>query len=172
VKTNSKLGLLLAMCALFWATQYADAAQGNWNLVTKGASGPQVFVHVASSGNVNMLVLVAFEYERQCDAIFSYMEFASPIGAPLGAAIRKYRIDNSNLGVVHNGYFYTWHAAKVEYPHGFEVGFGITRELWQALTGSTTSLAYVREDGAQFNLPISGLREKLLQGLNYCRSRI
>ncbi len=172
METNNRLGMLLTLCILFWATQPANAAQANWNLVTYGAAGPIVIVRVASSGNVNMGVLVSFEYERKCDPIFSYMEFTSPIGAPLGTPINKYRVDNSSIGVVHNGHFYTWYAAKIEYPHGFEVGFGITRELWNALLGPTNSLVYVREDGVQLQLPTYGLQDKLNQALNYCSSRV
>jgi hypothetical protein len=172
MKTINKVGLILAMSVLFWATQPINAAQANWTLVTSGPAGPIVFVHVGSSENVNMMVLVAFEYERKCEALFGYMEFSSPIGAPLGAPTNKYRLDNSNIGAIHNGDFYTWHAAKIHYPQGFEVAFGVTSELWKALLGPTTSLSYVREDRVQLQLPVYGLQEKLLQAANYCRSRI
>jgi hypothetical protein len=172
METNNRLGVFLSLCILFWTAQPANAAQANWNLVTSGPAGPIVFVHVATSGNVNMGVLVSFEYERKCDPIFSYMEFSSPIGAPLGTPNNKYRLDNSSIGAIHNGYFYTWYAAKIHYPQGFEVGFGVTSELWNALMGPTTSLSYVREDGVQFQLPVYGLKEKLLQALNYCSSRV
>lgn len=169
---NRKFGWLLSLCGLLLATQHADAAQGNWTLVTHGPAGPIVNIHVASSGNVHMGALISFEYERKCDPIFSYIEYSGPLGAPLGTPTSARRINNPNLGVIHNGRFYTWHMAKIQYRQGFEVGFGVTRELWQALTGSTTSLTYVREDGTQIQLPVYGLNEKLLQGLNYCRSRV
>jgi hypothetical protein len=118
-----------------------------------------------------MVVLISFEYERKCEPIFGYGEFTSPVGAPLGVPLKIYRINNPNVGVVHNGNFYTWHAAKIEYPQGYEVGFGITRDLWKALNSQTSSLSYVRTDGVQFQLPVYGLQDKLRQALNYCRSR-
>lgn len=171
-RAASVLSPIFAMCILFWVIQPANSAPANWAINTSGPAGPLAYVRMGSSGNLHTSIFIVFEYKRQCDPIFSYMEFSSPIGAPLGAPTNAYRIDNSNVGVIHNGTFYTWYTAKIHYSKGFEVGFGVTLELWKALTGPTTSLSYVREDRKQFQLPISGLREKLLQAMNYCLQRV
>jgi len=164
--------IFIALLGFLFSAQSLFASQGGWSVVTNAAAGPIVATYFLASGRANISVFVSFEYQRKCDPIFSYMEFSVPPGASLGQATGRYRVNNPNLGVIHNGKFYSWHAAKITYNKGFEIGFGVTQDLWQALTGHTSSLAYVREDGTRISLPLQNLRQKLLQAANYCLARI
>jgi hypothetical protein len=141
---------------------------GSWRVETFGSSGPLIRFDLPNARGKTRTVYVVFEYERRCDPLFLYGEFAgSRLGRPTSQSVLK----NSSIGVVLNGYFYTWHAARTAYDNGYEAGFGITNDLVSQLLGDVRSLAYVTPTGETIPLPTTNFRSGFLSALEFCRSR-
>lgn len=141
----------------------------SWRLDTKGASGPLVQTDLADAKGKRRTVFVAVEYARQCDPIFSYTEITgNELGSPTSQALLK----DSKIGVVLNGKFYTWHAARTNYVNGYEAGFGVPNELVLQLLTNVDSLAYVTPPGEAITLPTSNFQQALQSAINFCRKRV
>lgn len=140
-----------------------------WRLDTRGGSGPFAQVDLAEAKGKRRAVLVAFEYVRRCDPIFSYIEITgNGLGAPTSQAVLR----DSKIGIVLNGKFYTWHAARTIYVNGFEAGFGVPNELFLHLLTNVDSLAYVTPLGETIPLPTTNLQQSLKAAINFCRKRV
>ena len=114
------------------------------------------------------IVFVAVEYARQCDPIFSYTEITgNGLGTPMSQALLR----DTRIGVVLNGKFYTWHAAKTTYSNGYEAGFGVPNELLLQLLTNVDSLAYVTPPGEAIPLPTTNFQQTLQAAINVCRKR-
>jgi len=143
-------------------------SQGAWRLDTRGATGPIAQVALADSGAKRRSSFIAFEYARRCDPIFSFAEITgSRLGKPLGQSV----ISGTKIGVIVNGRFHTWHAAMTRYDNGYEVGFGITNDLFELLTGRVDSLVYVTPAGEQVTMPTSGFPKAVQSAFDACAKR-
>lgn len=143
-------------------------AQASWRVDARVATGPVAQVEVPNVGTKRRGALVAFEYARRCDPIFSFAEIA---GAKLGKPVGQSVLTGTKIGVVVNGKFYTWHAAISRYDNGWEAGFGVTNELYDVLKAKVDSLVYVTPDGEQVSLPIAGFRQALQSAFEACARR-
>lgn len=139
-----------------------------WTSNFQAVAGPVVQVAVPSSANKRRIVFVVFEYARQCDPIFSFLEIS---GEKLGKPVKQSVIHESKIGVVVNGQVHTGHAAQTQYDNGFEAGFGITSELFDLLTGKLDSLAYITPGGERVFLPTIGFKPAIASALEVCAKR-
>jgi hypothetical protein len=142
---------------------------GAWRLDTRGASGPLVQTDLADAKGKTRTVFVAVEYARQCDPIFFYTEIT---GNGLGAPTSQALLTDSKIGVILNGKFYTWHAAKTTYANGYEAGFGVPNELLLQLLTNVDSLAYVTPPGETIPMSTANFQQALQAAINFCRKRL
>lgn len=143
-------------------------SQGTWRLDTRGATGPIAQVALTDSGAKRRSSFIAFEYARRCDPIFLFAEITgSRLGKPVGQSV----ISGTKIGVIVNGRFHTWHAAMTKYDNGYEVGFGITNNLFELLTGRVDSLIYVTPGGEQVLMPTTGFRQAVQSAFDTCVKR-
>lgn len=143
-------------------------AQESWKLDTRGTTGPIAQVALTDSGRKHRTSFIVFEYARRCDPIFSFVEIT---GDRLGKPVSQSVLYDSEIGVVVNGEFHTWHAARTEYDNGYEAGFGITDELFTVLTGKVDSLVYVTPGGERVRIPTTGLRQAIQSAFDRCAKR-
>jgi len=146
----------------------AAAAQEIWRLDTRGASGPMAQIVLPDSGTKRRTAFVAFEYARKCDPIFLFAEITgSSLGTPVGQSV----LNGTKIGVVVNGQFWTGHAATTKYSNGYEAGFGVTNELFDALTGKVDSLIYVTSDGERVPVSTASIRQAVQSAFDTCAKR-
>lgn len=149
-------------------SSYAAAA-GAWRLDARGASGPLVQTDLPDVKGKRRTIFVAVEYARQCDPIFSYVEInGNGLGAPTSQALLK----DTKIGVVLNGKFYTWHAAKTSYVNGYEAGFGVPNELLLQLLTNVNSLSFVTPPGEIIPLPTVNFQQTLQSAISVCRKQV
>jgi hypothetical protein len=165
-----KLFASFAILILCFAMSVASAApSGTWRLDTRGASGPIVQSDLPDAKGKRRTVFVAVEYARQCDPTFSYTEIT---GNGLGAPTSQTLLKNTKIGVVLNGKFYTWHAARTSYVNGYEAGFGVPNELLLKLLTDVDTLAYVTPPGETIELPTVNFQQALQAAINVCRRQV
>lgn len=165
-----KLSASVALLILCFAISAAQAApSGAWRLDTRGASGPLVQTDLPDAKGKRRTVFVAVEYARQCDPIFSYTEITgNGLGTPTSQALLK----DTKIGVILNGKFFTWHAARTIYANGYEAGFGVPNELLLQLLTNVDSLAYVTPPGETIPLPTINFQQALQAAINVCRKQV
>lgn len=156
------------IAGFFLASVLPSYAQ-SWSIDTRGASGPIVQLTLPSVAGKSRTSFVALEYARRCDPLFSFIEVA---GTKLGSPVSQAVLSGSKIGLILNGNFYTWHAAKTTYSNGYEAALGITNELALQLLVNVQSLYFVTPDGERIQLQSAGLSKALQTGIEYCRSRI
>ena len=144
-------------------------AQGAWRVNTKAAAGPFAQIDLGVSNGKGRASIVAFEYARQCDPMFSFIETT---GTVLGAPTSQSVLTGTKIGVVVNGQFYTWHAAVTKYENGYEAAFGITNELFDRLVGKVDSLIYVTPKGERVSLPTNGFLQSIQSALDNCAKKL
>lgn len=155
---------------IFMAASVTYAATTDiWRLDAKGVAGPVSRVDLPVVGGKTRAVFVAVEYERRCDPLFSYIEISgSAIGAPTSQSLLK----DSRIGIILNGNFYTWHAAKTSYSNGYEVSFGIQNSLLLQLLTNVNSLVYVTPFGEKIALPTGNFQKSIQSAIEFCRKRV
>lgn len=144
-------------------------AQSSWRVDTRGARGPIAQVALPDAANKRRTAFLAFEYARRCDPIFSFAEIT---GNRLGTPISQSMLNDSKIGVMLNGKFYTWHAAMTKYDNGYEAGFGVTNEVLLQLLVNLDSLEYVTPSGERVRMPTTGFRESVQSAIDVCRKRV
>ena len=135
---------------------------------SRGASGPIAQVALPDSKGKSRTSFVAFEYNRKCDPIFSFAEIS---GARLGKPLSQSVLPVTKIGVVVNGKFHTWHAAMTKYDNGYEVGLGVTNELFDIFVGKVESLAFVTPEGDRIPMPTEGFRQAVQSAFDTCAKR-
>lgn len=143
-------------------------AQTSWQTNTRSVAGPTAQVALPPSGGKQRAAFIAFEFARNCDPIFSFVEV---VGSRFGEPIEQLVLRNSSIGIVLNGTFHTWHAAMTRYRNGYEAGFGITNELLFQLLINLDTLAYVTPAGETVPLPTSGFKQSVQSAIDACRMR-
>jgi len=157
-----------AAAAVVAAITNTAQAQSAWKLDTRSAAGPIAQVALADSGTKHRTSFIAFEYVRKCDPIFSFAEIN---GSRFGSTVSQAALNETKIGVFVNGKFHTWHAAMTKYDNGYEVGFGITNELFDVLVAKTDSLVFVTPNGERVPLPTNGFRQSVLSAFDTCVKR-
>lgn len=166
---KSKPVSLTLLLAMFVACSASASPSDAWRLDTRGASGPLVQVDLPDAKGKRRTVFVAVEYARTCDPLFSYTEITgNALGAPTSQALLK----DSKIGIVLNGKFHTWHAARTNYVNGYEAAFGVQNELLLQLLTNVDSLAYVTPPGEQIPLPTTNFSRVLQSAIDFCRKRV
>ena len=114
--------------------------------------------------------LCLFQYRLpECFPFFSYAEITgNRFGAPTSQSVLK----ESKIGLVLNGKFYTWHAARTIYDNGYEAGFGVPNELLLQLLTNVNSLAYVTPLGESIPLQTTNFQQSLQAAIDICRKRL
>lgn len=165
--------LLSAPCALallvFTSIANTAQTQATWQADTRSAAGPIAQVALPDAGNKRRTAFIAFEFARNCDPIFSYVEVT---GSRLGTPISQSVLSDSKIGVLFNGKFHTWHAAITKYDNGYEAGFGVSNELLLQFLVNLNSLAYVTPVGERVPLPTTGFRQAVQSAIDVCRKRV
>lgn len=154
--------LLLAFASM---TAHAQS----WTIDTRGASGPLVQIALPYQGGKARTAFIALEYARNCDPIFSFAEIS---GAKIGSPVSQTTLNGTKIGIVLNGNFHTWHAAKTTYTNGYEVGLGITNDLALQLLINVQTIYFLTPEGERIQLQAAGLSKALQAGIEYCKQRI
>jgi hypothetical protein len=157
-----------AAALVFLALSSPAQAQNTWRLDARVETGPIAQVALADSGAKRRTTFIAFEYARKCDPIFSFAEIT---GSSHGKPLAQTALSGTKIGVVVNGKFHTWHAAMTKYANGYEAGFGVTNELFDALTGKVDSLLFVTPEGERVAMPTSGFRQAVQSAFDTCAKR-
>ncbi len=166
---KSKPVSLTLLVTMFVACIASANPSDTWRLDTRGASGPLVQADLPDAKGKRRTVFVAVEYARTCDPIFSYTEIS---GNALGAPISQAPLKDSKIGIVLNGRFHTWHAARTNYVNGYEAAFGVQNELLLQLLTNVDSLLYVTPAGERIPLPTTGFSRVLQSAIDFCRKRV
>ncbi len=146
----------------------AAHAQGTWRIDTRSATGAIAQISLPNEDGKRRVSFIAFEYARRCDPIFSFAEIA---GSGFGKPINQSILNDTKIGTVVNGKFYTWNAAITSYDNGYEAGFGITNELFKVLTGRIESLIYIKPNGERVPLPSGGFSQAVQVAFDTCAKR-
>ena len=64
------------------------------------------------------------------------------------------------------------HAAKTNYSNGYEVSFGIEKDLLLQLLTNVNSLVYVTPFGEKITLPTDNFQKSILSAIEVCRKRV
>ncbi len=160
---------LIAAMMFMVSSLTCAAATDLWRLDTKGGAGPISQVDLPDANGKRRAVFVAVEYSRRCDPMFSYLEVA---GSALGAPTSQALLQGSKIGIILNGNFYTWHAAKTIYSNGYEATFGLQNDLLLQLLTNVNSLVYVTPSGEKITLPIGNFQRSLQSAIEVCRKRV
>ncbi len=150
------------------ATYSHARTAGLWYVETTNKTGILARVH---SGNMfaQREFLVAFEYERRCDPIFSSLYVD---GQVLGEAQNARTFPPNEVFVVIDRVQHTWHSVIVEYTSGREIGVGVTQSAWEALLASPKSVQFIENDGTIFDVPVIGLSSALQRGAELCANAL
>jgi hypothetical protein len=162
----------LASCAVLAAAMIANLAMaqgGPWQVNRSADAGPLAQLDLPNAAGKRRAVLIAFEYARRCDPIFSFAEFA---GSRPGTPKSQSRLNGTKIGVILNGDFYTWHAAQTIYDNGYEAGFGMPNDLVMEMLLKVNSLEYVTPSGERIPLSTSNFARAFREAIDHCRSRV
>lgn len=162
---------MLVFPAIFLISINANASYTDaWRLQTQASSGPLLQVDMPNSNGKKRAVFIAFEYERQCDPIFSYAELykGNSFGTPLSRKVLK----GSKIGIILNGHFYTSDSGIIKYDNGYEAAFAIPNNLVLNLLVNMDSLSYVSPTGEVMPLPKENFQQGFLKAIDVCKSRI
>lgn len=161
--------MFVSLTAVVGGVPCIAVAQTAWHVDARSQAGPLAQAELPSIGGKHRAAIVAFEYARRCDPLFSIVEVnGSQLGKPLSQSV----LSGSRIGILLNGKFHTWHAAMTKYSNGYEAGFGVTNELFALLSGHVTTLTYVSPFGENFPLPTTGLRQSLRDALEICAKKV
>lgn len=158
-----------AVLAAALSANLATAQVGAWRLNRDATAGPLAQIDLPGAAGKSRVALIVFEYARRCDPIFSFGEFA---GSRPGTPKSQSRLNDSKIGVVLNGRFYTWHAAQTIYDNGYEAGFGMPNDLVMEMLLKVTSLEYVTPSGERIALATTNLDRTFREALDHCRNRV
>jgi hypothetical protein len=111
---------------------------------------------------------VIFEYERNCDPIFSMFMFH---GSELGVITERHALAPNRLSLRINDVYYSWHGMRALYTQSTELGVGVTREAWNALLNDPRSVAFVDTEGKVHDVPLSGMGRALRHAAEACARR-
>lgn len=118
--------------------------------------------------------MVAFEFESQCQPIFSSIKMQDKA---FGALLRVSAFPPEKVFLAINGIHYTWHGAHAEYSGGREIGIGITQKAWNALLSNPTTVSFTELDGQTYDVPVGRIdggriSTILQQAADLCQQRL
>lgn len=144
-------------------------SQSYWKVNSSSNIGPVSQVALSDLNGKKRTVFLAFEYLRKCDPIFSYAEIS---GSTFGSPMSQTGLKDSKIGIILNGGYHTWHAAKTNYSNGYEAGFGVQNGLLLQLLTNVKTLTYVTPDGENIALPIGNFQQSIQEAIAICRKRV
>lgn len=154
--------------ALVWAAvALPSMSQTAWQTETRGVAGPVAVVRIPGGAKTRVSML-AFEYVRKCDPIFSYAEFD---GNRFGTPIAQERLDSA--GAIVNGKRFNGPAAKTTYTNGYEVGFAAPNDMAMTVVfEDVRSLSFLLPSGGEVAVPTMGLKKAVDAALEHCTNRV
>lgn len=161
--------LVISLGIFASSATFAASTTDAWRIETKPPTGPVLQVDLPDLKGKRRAVFVAFEYARNCDPLFSYLEI---VGNQIGTAKSQTVLKDSKIGIILNGTFHTWHAAITNYNNGFEVAFGVQNELALQLLTNVNSIAYVTPSGERIPLPTADFSRSFQTAIESCRKRL
>lgn len=150
----------------------AAMAQQTWSADARSSAGPVARVELPSEGGKSRLAMIAFEYARKCDPLFTYVEMQ---GKRFGAPEKQSRLPPSSIGGTINGKRYSGSsaAAITLYSNGVEVGFGMPSDMAMTLAfDAVSSISFITPTGKEIPLPIAGLKKSIESALDTCTSKV
>lgn len=157
------------LLAVTVGSSLAAAQSGNWRVDASATDGPLAQLNLPDSRGKKRAVLIAFEYARRCDPIFSFAEL---VGSRPGVLKSQSVLTGSKIGVVLNGAFYTWHAAQTIYDNGYEAGFGLPNDLVLKMLLKIDTLEYVTPSGERVPLSTRNFDTAFREAFDICRKRV
>lgn len=157
---------------LLVATASISMAQQTWVAESRSSSGPVARVELPSENGKSRLALIAFEYARKCDPLFTYVEMQ---GRKFGVPEKQSRLPPSSIGGAINGKRYSGSAASAitVYSNGIEVGFSMTDEMAMALAfDAINSISFTTPAGKEIPLPTTGLKKAVESALDACTKKV
>lgn len=160
------LVVLLSLISATW--ELHAQTPGEWH-VESNRTGP--IARVFGTGYERLEFLVAFEYVKGCEPIFSAVRFKSPTlrNRSLGTLLTIQAFPPNLVFVSVNDRRHTWHGATAFYANGSETGVGITQDLWTSLMSSPRSVAFTEQNGKTYTVPTKNISVALQDGLRLCQ---
>lgn len=158
-------------CCLSLAALCGHAiGQSSWTMDARSPAGPVAMVELPKESENSRLSMIAFEFARKCDPIFSYIEMK---GRKFGAPEKQTRLPKTSIGSRVNGKHYTGVAVATIYSNGIEVGFGVPDEMAFAIAfDEIRSLSFITPAGKEISVTTKGFRSAVDAALNVCTSRV
>lgn len=167
--TNSKLQFLLVfpavLLSLLLGLSFGTHAQarGEWYVETRIRAAPAARVDRGLYNSSSFAVI--FEYERNCDPIFSMFKFH---GSELGSIVRREGFSQNRVFLEINGVRYSWSGAVAHYSQGVEIAVGIAQDAWNALINNPRSVVFLESDGRASEVPLFGLSTTVRRAAALC----
>lgn len=160
---------LVILLSLFLATCELHARTPSEWYVEPNRTGP--IARVFGTAYERVEFLVAFEYVKGCEPIFSMVQFKSLTlrNRSLGTLLTIQAFPPNSVFVSVNDRRHTWHGATAFYANGSETGIGITRDLWTSLMSSPRSVAFTEQNGKTYTVPTKNISGALRDGLRLCQ---
>jgi hypothetical protein len=144
--------ILALLPSVLWADAVYAQERGNWYIDQSNSSGVLARVHGGIFSRREFMV--AFEYEQNCQPVFSSIDMYE---RALGTLVQREALSPQQVFLTINGERHTWHGAVAEYTGGREVGIGITQQAWSALISNPRTISFTESDGQIFDVPVGGI---------------
>lgn len=169
MRITASLVVLLALAATAPFVGAQPVPSHPWRVNANANAGPLMQLDLPNSNGKRRGVIVAFEYARRCDPIFSYLEMTGDrLGIPKSQAV----LTGSKTAVILNGVTYTGHAAQTTYDNGYEAGFGMPNDLVVRLLLKIDSMAYVTPAGDHVSLSTNNFDQAFREAIEICAKRM
>lgn len=168
-RSISRTKNLLLLLALFGS---AAMAQQTWVADSRSSAGPVARVELPLESGKSRLAMIAFEYARKCDPLFTYVEMR---GRKFGTPEKQSKLPPSSIGGSINGKRYSGSsaAAATIYSNGIEVGFGMPDDMAMSLAfDAINSISFTTPAGKEIPLPIAGLKKAVETALDICTQKV
>lgn len=171
--STSRRGSMTKRLALVLTLSASTAiAQQSWSIDSRSSTGPVALIELPSDGGKSRLAMIAFEYARKCDPLFTYVEMH---GRKLGTPEKQSRLPPSSIGGSINGKRYSGSsaAAITVYSNGIEVGFGMPDDMAMTLAfEAVNSISFTTPAGKEIPLPIAGLKKAIESAVDTCTQKV
>jgi hypothetical protein len=166
---NIKL-FFLSYIIFFSSALLANTAKKNiWYVDLSLNHGTMARVDVGEIDSKFITFAVIFEYERNCDPLFSMLVFRKK---NFGSNISKILVTPGNYILIIDGYKYTWHSVYAQYEFGYELAIGVTKEAWNKLILSPRSITLSVMSQKSYIVPTVNFSNSLVDAANACIQKI
>lgn len=169
--THHKIVKLLFIFLVLIAPSQSQAIEKDvWYVDASSQTGPMALVYAGEIDSKKISFAVIFEYQRNCDPIFS-MFSVNKNKLTLGPNIFKIAVEPGNFLLIIDGSRYTWHSAHAQYENGTELAIGITNDAFNFLARNPRSLTFSFLSQTAYIVPTKNLSKSMMEAFNICKQK-